>query len=157
MMDMKKFYPPGYEYKKEWSAVGTIFALGEMLAFWLFAENLHSAREALFTWVVGKKEIMEGAVAEPFITLVPGYMMFFIPVAIFLIVMVVYHYFYYYQYTKSIYVMRRLSTHSVMIKSCVAGPVICMIVGLIAAVSIYFLYFGLYMLIMPNECMPRFM
>ncbi len=153
---LKKYYPPGYDCVKEWILIILWFIVCTILSFWLFVENLYQAKRSLYTYWYGERKLIEGAIVKPFVSLMEGYHIFFIPMFIFLLIMAVYHYIYYYQDTKSIYVMRRLSSKKYIIKSCIEGPLIVAVTGAAAILILCLLYFLIYILAIPSVCMPRF-
>lgn len=153
---LKKYYPPGYDYIKEWISVISWFVVGLIFSMILFFTELVATNRKLFITSDGLK-LIEGAIVRPFMKLMEGQLTCFIPMFIFLLVMMVYHYIYYYQGTKSIYVMRRLSSKKYIFKSCIEGTIVGAVTGLAAMCVLFALYYLIYYLAIPSECMPRFM
>ena len=52
--------------------------------------------------------------------------------------------------------MRRLPGKGITFKSCVRGPAFGAGIVLASAALLYFLYYGIYCLGVPAECMPRY-
>ena len=159
-----KMCPPGYDYRQELQSNGALFGIG-------FGLNLHfffvlqDAYEELFAWyrnpdlgqAVAVRQLRPDAVALPFLDLVSAYWWWYLPWMIGLAVNIILHYTYYYRGTKSIYVMRRLSNPFVMLKSGVKAPLLQFLAGMGIALLWYFACYGIYLLVMPGECNPRFM
>lgn len=154
---LKKYYPPGYDYAKEWGSIILCFVIGTIFSMALFFIELTNVMNWLYDTVLGERTLMEGAIAQPFMELMEGQPVCFAPMFIFILIMMFYHYAYYYQGTKSIYVMRRLSSKKYIIKSCVMGTGVGMGIGLAAILVLWILYYLIYRLAIPSECMPRFM
>lgn len=160
MRRLEKLFPPGYEYETEvWLAVffwgGTVGASAIY-----FAVYLHGAIEKLYQHApyvsIGFRRVLrEGARVEAFAELVEWYWALWLPAFLFLAVMPLIHYIYYYRDTRSIYVMRRLPRRGITFKSCVRGPALGAGIVLATAAFLYLLYFGIYRLGVPAECMPR--
>ncbi|MDE7223066.1 MAG: hypothetical protein K2O34_04715, partial [Acetatifactor sp.] len=86
--------------------------------------------------------------------LVTGHWGLYVPFVLFLAATMVYHYFYYRRETKSIYLMHRLPRRSVMFASCIKGPLLGMAIGAVALAALYLLYYAIYLLAIPRECLP---
>lgn len=152
-----KHFPPGYEYEMERNTAGLLLGIGAVLSLQYFA-RLKDAYEMLY-YVdrIHGKTVRPGAVAVPFRTLAFPYSGLFLPYFLFLAIMMVYHYLYYHRDAKSIYLMRRLPGRCVLVKSCVQAPLLGMAAGALSMAVLFLLYYGLYLLVMPGECMPRFL
>ena len=146
-------FPPGYEYEKERSSALLLLGIGVGLSLQFFG-SLHAAVEALYEYADGMKVLREGAQAVPFGRLVIGHWGLYVPLLLFLAGMALYHYFYYYRETKCIYLMRRLPKRGVLFKSCVKGPVLWLGAGIAFLTVWYLLYYGIYLLAIPGECLP---
>lgn len=152
--EIGKCFPPGYEeYEKERNAAGLLLGIGVLLSFQFFG-NLYHAVNALYEYVGRRRVLKAGAVAASFGRLVTGHWGLYVPWVLFLAAMVLYHYFYYRRETKSIYLMRRLPKRGVLLKSCVEGPLLGLLTGAAALAVLYLLYYGLYLLVIPGECLP---
>lgn len=154
-INLKKYYPPGYEYRREMNWLAAFMGLGLGGSLYFFAMLDRQVR-SLYRYADGFRLLRKDRLAASFTELTEWYWALWLPTFLFLLAMPLYHYFYYYRDTKSIYVMRRLSGRGVTFKSCVQGPVICAGAALTAAMVLYLLYFGIYMLSIPPQCMPRF-
>jgi len=153
---IETYYPPGYAYRQEWIGACLLLGMGVVLSFRFFSE-LNDARRMLYSYDDGWRTLAEGAVAEPFAQLTKGYPAFFVPLFLYLAFMAWYHYFYYCygMGTKSIYLMRRLPKRSPLIRSCIQGTLLCMAAAAVSAAALYLLYYLIYLLTIPAECLPR--
>ena len=154
---LKKYYPPGFDYEREWISIILCFVVGTIFSMLLFFPELTGTIRRLYDSWHHERILIEGVIAKPFISLMTGQPVCFAPMFIFLLIMMFYHYAYYYQGAKSIYVMRRLSSKKYIIKSCVMGTGVGMGIGLAAILVLWILYYLIYRLAIPSECMPRFM
>lgn len=159
MKKLEKLFPPGYEYKGELWLAGLLWGGAAGVSVLRFALGLYVAVGKLYqnlSHMDYRKVLREGARVEAYAELVEWYWALWIPAILFLAAMPLYHYFYYYRDTRSIYVMRRLPRRGITFKSCVRGPALGVVIVLVTAVLLYLLYYGIYCLGVPAECMPRF-
>lgn len=153
----ERFFPPGYEYKKEWYAAGLLYVLG-------IASNLQfigRLREALaslyYIDYTNGKTLRAGVVADSYFQVLGNCPGFLLPFYLFLIALIFLHYAYYLRETKSIYLMRRLPDRKVLWKSCLQAPLMGMGLGTAGILVLYLIYYVVYLLMMPAECLPRLM
>lgn len=149
----EKFFPPGYKYEWERNSAVLLFGIGVALSLQFFG-RLHQAAEVLYEYTDRGRMIREDAAAASFWQLVTGHWGLFVPLVLFLTVMTIYHYIYYYRGTRSIYLMRRLPRRGVVFKSCVTGPLIGLGMAIVILAPLYLLYYGIYLLVIPGECLP---
>ena len=147
------YFPPGYEYEMERNSAMLLLGIGAVLSLSFFV-NLYHAVEVLYEYVDHRQILRKNAVATSYAELVGVQWRFYIPFVLFLAAMVIYHYFYYRRETKSIYLMRRLPQRGVLFKSCVKGPLLGLGIGTVALAALYLLYYGIYLLAVPWECLP---
>lgn len=147
-VDFRKYYPVGFEYKKELRWVMFFWGLELAGSLYFFIE-LSREVQSLYHYVNGERFLRQDRIAASFLELADWYWAGWVPMLIFLFVMPLYHYFFYYRDTKSIYVMRRLPRRGVTFKSCVQGPLLSAAAVLASAFLLYLLYFGIYMLSIP--------
>lgn len=153
LWEPENFFPPGYEYRREQNSAILLLGIGAGLSLQFF-RNLYYAAGTLYEYVDYQRVLREGAIAVSFGNLVTGHWGLYVPFVLFLVAMTVYHYFYYYRETKSIYLMRRLPRRSVILASCVKGPLLGLVAGAAALAVLYLLYYGIYLLAIPRECLP---
>ena len=68
--------------------------------------------------------------------------------------LMVYHYLYYYQDSKSIYLMRRLPDRWEMHRRNVVLPLAAIVIGFLTEMVVLLLYYGIYVICTPTQCMP---
>lgn len=152
---LRKFYPPGFEWREELISLAVLFGLAFLLS-WKYLFRLGQMTHNLYTYDrYGERTLRPDAFADAFSELIQGSFWGFLLPLVFLAVTVVLHYIYYWRHTKSIYVMRRLPKRGVVFFSCVKGPVLCAALLALAAGVLWVLYLGLYWLTVPAECIPR--
>lgn len=151
-----RYFPPGYEYETEGKAAGTLLGIGIVLSLQFFAALYRERGRLRCLLDADSARVWPETVARPFLELLRGHLILYAPFLLFLLGMTVCHYLYYYRGTKSIYVMRRLPRRGILWRSCVMGPLLGALPGALILVLLYLLYFGIYLLAIPAECLPRF-
>ena len=155
MEKLAKFYPPGYPVKEELAGMSCF--LGIALIFNIrFFPRLERMLQTLSYMEGGERILIPGAVAESFTELTEKCWFGFWGVFLFLAAMTVGRYLYYWSPTKSIYVMRRIPKRGVVFASCFKSSVLWSGLIVLLALVLFGLYLGLYWLLVPAECMPRF-
>lgn len=149
----ENYFPPGYEYEQERNNAGLLLGISAVLSLFYF-RDLYRAVEALYEYENHRRVLRENAVAASFGHLVTNHWGLYVPFVLFLTAMMIYHYFYYCRETKSIYLMRRLPQRGVLFKSCVKGPLLGLGIGAASVAVLYLLYYGIYLLVIPAECLP---
>lgn len=151
---LEKLYPPGYAYRWE-LAVTAGLTLAAIFFSVRFLVRLDNAVTALYYYgPAGERQLCPGAVIEPFHGIARGsWQAFWLP-ALSQAAIAVSHYCYYYRSTRSIYLMRRLPQRGLVLRSCLASPLLCL--GLLALVTgvLWLLYLGCYFLAVPAQCLP---
>lgn len=146
-------FPPGYEYEWERNGAVLLFGIGAALSLRFFG-SLYRTVEALYEYTDRRRVLRADAVAVPFGQLVADHWALYVPLLLFLIAMMGYHYIYFYRGTRSIYLMRRLPERGVVAKCCTAGPLFGLGVAAVSLALLYLLYYGIYLLAVPGECLP---
>lgn len=155
MEKLKKLYPPGYPVWGE--LVGVSILLGMTLIMNIqFLFRLTRMLQRLFYMEGRERMLVPGAMAQSFTQLTDRCWTGFVLALVFLAIMTVERYLYYWSLTKSIYVMRRIPKHGVILASCVKGSVLWSVLFGLLELVLFGLYLGLYWLLVPEECMPRF-
>lgn len=152
--NLARWYPAGYEYERELGLTAALAGLG-LAGSLHFFEELYRETQRLYYYVERERFLREDVIAASFTGLTDWYWPLWIPALLFLLAMPLYHCFYYYKDTKSIYVMRRMPRRGILFKSCVQGPLVAAGAVLGAAALLYLLYFGIYLLSIPDT-MGRF-
>lgn len=155
MEKLKKFYPPGYPVKAELAGISVLLGLALIYNIQFFF-RLTRMLQTFFYMESGERVLVPGARAQSFTQLTDRCWAGFAAALVFLAIMAVERYLYYWSPTKSIYVMRRIPKRGVILASCVKGSVLWSVLFGLLALILFGLYLGLYWLLVPTECMPRF-
>lgn len=150
----KRNSPPGMDLKPEWCVflIGNIFSL--LISFCDFMNRYTDARNQLFTYVIDRRELIEGAVIVPFRNLLGPLFSGFFFVICFMLGCVIYRYSYYRQDSMSIYLMKRLSDRKELHRRALILPALAILATLAAALVAVLLYFMIYLLATPRACLP---
>lgn len=100
-----------------------------------------------------KLTVLSGEMMTDFGRLYDGSMYGFLFCALWCVAFVIHYYNYYRQGSKSIYLMKRLPKRLEMHRRALTLPILMCVVFLLMALITTLIYFGLYMLITPNECL----
>ena len=148
---IQKNTPPGTDVwlLPRYLVVGVTVAVVYSFSFW------HRFFERYFQLFVreGNVTVLSGLKMTDFHELYHGSMLAFFTFMLLCAAFVIYFYAYYRQGSKSIYLMRRLPKKFEMHRRAFLIPLIMCAIFFALAVIITFIYFGLYMLITPNECL----
>ena len=153
---LKNCTPPGIDFISQLKVVliGLSIAIGWSVSY--FAKYL-SARSDLYEYSLKGMVLKEGAVMREFNLLLHDVVDSLTGFSIFYMVMiglVLYYYLSYYQESKSIYLMRRLPDKWELHKRCVVLPFAALLTGVITELAIVMLYYGIYLMFTPKECLP---
>ena len=153
---IRRFSPPGYEIEQEVKVfrIGLLlsvllslgFGISYLIAFIACHDYLY-LKEFSF-WVLN-----ENAVMPLFTDILGRWLMGFPILSIVMLAFIPVHYMQYWQETKSIYVMRRLRKPLELHYRCWVIPVSCAMISLVVAFFVCLIYYGLYMLFTPAECL----
>ena len=150
---MIKYAPPGIPLRSE----VTYYIVGMVVStLWtlLFILRYLQARAELFVYENGNWKLMEGAVMEAFPILTENLFELFLIVWIYTAVIAVYHYFYQYQGSKMMYLMRRLPDRWELHRRCLFLPIMGLAVSVLYSTLLKILYYAIYMLFTPSQCLP---
>lgn len=144
--------PPGIGTDRE---VGGFFS-GLVVALFFsfgFFGRYSEARAGLFHIQNGKRILMEGAVMPQFSEILGNSLNSFFLYGGIMLFVVIWHYVYYYQGgSKSIYVMKRLPNRWEIHKRAWLLPLLAAVVVVIAAFAVLIVYFEIYMIATPEQC-----
>ncbi len=101
----------------------------------------------------GNLVLREGAVMTSFEQLIRGCFSGFWVCGPLLIILTIWHYMYHYQGSKSIWLMRRLPKRTELHRRCLALPLLGAIACVLVALILYVIYYQIYMLCTPAECL----
>ena len=149
---LKKLVPPGMEYKPElrFYITGLICAGLYSLSFFI---RYFDARYELYEHYDYKSVLIDGAKIADFSSLLGYALVGFAFLAVCMLGFIVYHYLYYRQGSKSIYLMKRLPSKLELHKRAIALPLLAILGCLVAALIVMLLYFAVYMLATPKQCL----
>ena len=151
-----KYFPPGYEYEKERNAACLLLGLAAVFSLFYFVTLYGEWRSLYYVDKTLGRMVRPHAVADSFLQLAWGYGAFFLSFFLFLAAAAAARYSYYYRDTRSIYLMKRLPL-DVTLRSCIQTPLLGMAVGAAVLAVLCLLYYGAYLLVIPAECLPRFL
>ncbi len=161
MIITRKYFPPGFNYEREWKWALILFGGGVAFSlryyFDLYREigSLYCYKyERLGEEVRRFRVLQEGVVAGTFMHLVGGHFMFYVPFFLYLAVMMVIHYIYYCNTEKCLYLMRRLPKKGALLKSLVQAPLFGILSGILCLSLLYLLYYIVYLIMIPKGCLP---
>lgn len=152
--EMEKHYPPGYEYRWELAITAGLTLIAVCFSMCFFIRLDRAVTDLYYYDVSAVRCLRPDAVIDPFHRIAGGsWQAFWLP-ALSQAAIAVYHYCYYYRDTRSIYLMRRLPERGLVIRSCLAAPLLCL--GTLALVIgvLWLLYLGCYFLAVPAQCLP---
>ena len=144
--------PPGYELRFEsrffaWGLVlSVLFSTGFLMRF-------GDARNGLYNYQAGRKTLLPGAVMPDMSELLGGALSGFLILALCMLAMTALRYAYHRQGSKSIYLMRRLPDKWELHRRCIVLPVLGAAACLLAAAAVLLLFYGIYMVATPRECL----
>lgn len=150
---LEKYAPPGINLAKEVMVFvvsmtcAVIFSLGYVLAY-------ISARNELYEVINDKRILKEGAIIPEFEVILGNYFSGFILVGVAMAIILVYHYAYHYQDSKIIYLMKRLPNRWELHRRCITLPIAGSIVAVVVLILLWAIYFGIYFLFTPQQCLP---
>lgn len=156
---LENLFPPGYEYEAECKRLLAVWAAAVVYSFRFFFDY-YEAYKALFSWIrpegqtEAKYMLLPGAQIVPFEEILGFCFLFFVVLMLVLMTEAVMHYLYYIQGSRSILLVRRLPQRSFLWKTCLTGPMLGVIISAITVGVLYLLYYGVYILITPDVCLP---
>jgi len=126
--------------------VSGLFSLG-----FLFRYSKYWSR--LYLYYETKKVLRTGAIMPDFVEVMGRYLLPFVVLALVMLICSVYHYRHHYRGSKSIYLMRRLPNRWELHRRCLTLPLAAAAICLLTAFALLLLYFAIYMLATPEECL----
>lgn len=148
-----KHFPPGMDMETE----KLFFGLGMCGAFfysWTFIWRYFQARAELYLYSEGNYILVENRVMANFAELLGNALIGFVLVALGLVGFAALHYSYFWQGSKSIYLMKRLPNKMELHKRALTLPVLGLIICVATAFLLLVLYYGLYVIATPKQCIP---
>lgn len=153
-LDLDRFAPVGYDWRQElkFFAGGLISAFIYSLRFLI---RLRSARNMLYitSHLTGKRFLREGMMMEDFAVVLGVSLAAFPMVAMMMAVFGVLHYTCHRRGSRADYTMRRLPDRWELHRRCLTIPACTVLICLLAAFALLLVYYGIYMLATPPECL----
>lgn len=150
---LKKLSPPGINLTSELQGyfIGVASAFLYSLTFFI---RFISTLDNLYGYTHDRTRVLlDDAVMPYYAELLENSLNGFIFLAICSLVVILYHYFYFSQNgSRTLYTMKRLPDRTLLAKYCLTLPIIMAVTALVIAFILLLLYFGIYMLLTPNEC-----
>lgn len=155
MRDYRDLFPPGYEWRGECVRVAVLYGLAFLNSLFFF-RTLREEYNGLFYYdgSSGERILRPGAKMMPYGEVLGWSLIGFVLLMVFALTIMVMHYLYYYQGSRSILLVRRLPRRSFLWITCVAGPALFIAVSALTYGFLYLLYYGIYILVTPVECLP---
>ncbi|MBR4026579.1 MAG: hypothetical protein IKJ01_03330 [Lachnospiraceae bacterium] len=150
---LEKYVPPGISVIREVKIMVSGILLAVLYSFSFFFQYMQ-AKNALYEIYAGNKYLIKNAVICRFGEVSKGCFHGFWIYILCMIGIIIYHYIYHFQGSKLIYFMRRLPNKWEFHKRCLLLPVIAIIIGMITMIVLRFVYYGVYFLCTPYECLP---
>ncbi|MBE6991486.1 MAG: hypothetical protein E7430_02765 [Ruminococcaceae bacterium] len=152
-IDLARHAPPGIklEWEKQFFVVGWVGSALVSLGFPVKYFNLYS--DLYFYSAPGVRELDVTRVMPDFYEILGGCLRFYIIFAVCMLLLIVYHYAFHYLGSKSIYTMRRLPNKWELHRRCLTLPIASALILLISAAVTLLLWFGIYMLCTPEQCL----
>lgn len=148
------FAPPGIGTDRELGGFITGLVTACLISLNFFGR--YSRAKALLYHVKSSKRVLiDGAVMTDFSIVLGDSLNSFKFLCLLLLGVVVWHYLCYYQDSKSIYLMKRLPNRFEIHKRAWTLPLLAMLVTLITAFVVMFLYYEFYMHATPEQCIAQ--
>ena len=153
---MKEYFiknlPPGMEPAEEQRFVKIGLVLSGLISF-LDMIVYFTELSNLYQYRAGRRVLDVTREMSDFAEIFQRFPIGFAILAVCMLGFVVYHYVYYYRGSKSIYLMRRLPDRWEIHRRAWSYPLCVTLVCILCVVVLFWLYFGLYLWITPNECL----
>ena len=148
---IEKHSPPGYSVRSELNTLYAGLCLSLFLSLGFFAKYFASLN-ALYDIDEGKRFLRENVKCEDFADILGIYLTGFIFTAVVMLFFMLARSLYTQTASKSIYTLRRLPEKAIVLKYFILMPFLYSIICLLAGFIVLTLYYAIYMLATPNEC-----
>lgn len=150
---LEKYAPPGIGVEKQ--VIGFIAGLViATLHSMLFLVRYSEARQALYESVGTKQKLIQGAIILDFDILTGTVFWSFYLMGIVTLLTIIFFYFYYYDGSKMMYLMKRLPDKTEVYRRIVTLPIAGVVILTIWMGILKMLYFAIYILCTPSQCLP---
>lgn len=152
--DLTRYAPAGFPLKQELNLF--LWGLGGSLLYSTgFLFRYADAREALYEMTnTGEKVLIENAAMPGITILIRNAFAGFFILSLLALGAAIYHYLFHYHESKSIYLMKRLPNRWELYKRCFALPCLEILLSLLTALTLFLLYYGIYLCFTPKTCLP---
>ncbi len=151
-LDLSRYAPLGFPVEGERNLYLTglicsaLFSMGFLLRYF-------SALDALYLDTNGIRELSESAVMPDFVNLLASSFLGFLMLSVAMLGFAAFHYAYHRQGSRAIYLMRRLPRRMELHRRCLTLPLLAVLGCFCSALFLLLLYFGIYMLFTPRQCL----
>lgn len=157
--DLSRYIPLGRKSSQPMQGGIFLLVVACLRAVVELMDNYLAARDALFetvrvSMIDSHRELIPGAIIQPFSNLVQGSLDFFPLFWLFMAWEVIDCYLYHWKDTRSIYLMRRLPDKWDLHRRCWGRPLIYTAGSIALAAVILLFYFAIYLVFTPAECLP---
>jgi hypothetical protein len=154
---MQNYFPPGYDYRREWLIFCILLGLGSLSLFLVMGDISAHKRYLDRQWTMTVYwMILPGEMAQPFLYFFRKVIYFFTFSGVFAISQTTERRRYLNSTTKSIYLMKRLPKRSVLYRAIWGDTLLELALWIAALLLIGLLCFAYYWLQLPKFYEPRF-
>jgi len=154
-IDFDRYVPLGIDSGGEWKLLRWCLTAGSVWSVLLFIGHYSEAYSNLFFHRgFSQPMLREGAVMPMLFEIMAGSEAVFLLVCAAMPVWAAYHYYYHYAGSKSIYLMRRLPERWELHLRCLALPAVGILSALALQGLLGSLYYLVYILVTPRQCLP---
>lgn len=147
-----KNLPPGMNPTEERKFVKIGLVLSGVISF-LDLIVYFSELNQLYQYHGGRRILDVSRKMPDFVEVFQRFPIGFAILAVCMLGFVIYHYVYHYRGSKSIYLMRRLPNRFELHRRAWSYPLCVIVVCVLCVIMLFWLYFGLYLLVTPDECL----
>lgn len=147
-----KYAPPGYDYSIDKNVFLIGLAIASLFSLTYFGHYVRESESLYLITTPTEKILNPNAIMMDFVYILDISLLGYFILAVCLLLLVVLRYLYYYQYSKSIYLMKRLPDKFDMHRRCVTMPLLLALICLGIAFFVLLLYFAHYMIFTPDSC-----
>ena len=150
---LEKYAPLGIGVEKQVTAylVGT--GIATLYSMWYLVRYI-SARNELFEYIRGERQLIEGAIIRDFGMLTQNLFWGFLIIIVVTILSAVSFYFYHFDGSNMLYLMKRLPNRWELCKRCITLPIAGTGILIVWAEIVYLLYYAIYLICTPAQCLP---
>jgi len=152
---LARYAPAGFPLSQEIKIYLTAFGISVLYSFGFIIRYLNARAELFEITITGQKILITGAKMPEMTALIHDAFLGFFLMILLAGAGIVYHYLFHKQGSKSIYLMRRLPNPFELHKRCITLPLLGIILSLLAALLLFLLYYGIYIIFTPSICLTK--